>query len=131
MGRLGWGYSVQELASTWHCSDWCLVVLRASVGQETKEQASSVSHLGVECIFREVCDLFFKARKKLFYLLIHNFRAETKHLQLKVIRDLVSRQRRELGLRNISRKEAEVFSSQSSVLSPKLRKKRGQGRTLP
>lgn len=101
------------------------------MGQGTKEQASSVSHLGVECIFREVCDLFLKARKKLFYLLIHNFRAETKHLQLKVIRDLVSRQRRELGLRNISRKEAEVFSSQSSILSPKLRKKRGWGRTLP
>lgn len=70
------------------------------MGQRTKEQTSLVSHLGVECIFREVCNLFLKARKKLFYLFIHNFRAETKHLQLKVIRDLVSRQRRELGLRN-------------------------------
>lgn len=77
MVRLGWGYNVQKLASTWHLR---LVssVLRASVGQRTKEQTSSVSHLGVECIFREVCDLFLKARKKLFYLLINNFRAETK-----------------------------------------------------
>lgn len=47
--------------------------------------------LGVECVLSEVLDLFLKARKKLFYLLINNFRAETKHLQLKVIRDLVSR----------------------------------------
>lgn len=66
---------------------WCLA-LRACVSQGTRDQASSVNHLGVECILSEVLDLFLKATKKLFYLPINNFRAETKHLQLKVIRDL-------------------------------------------
>lgn len=79
---------LKKTGCTQHC---CLVVLRACVSQGTKDQTSSVSHLGVECVLSEVLDLFLKARKKLFYLLINNFRAETKHLQLKVIRDLVSR----------------------------------------
>lgn len=59
---------------------WCLVVLRASVGQGTKDQTSRVSHLGVECVLSEVLNLLLKVRKKLFYLLINNFRTKTKHL---------------------------------------------------
>lgn len=63
------------------------------MGQGTEDQASTVSHLGVECILSEVLDLLLKARKKLFYLFINNFRAEIKCFQLKVISDQVSSKR--------------------------------------
>lgn len=57
---------------------------------KTKEN----SYLGVKCILSKVLDLLLKATKKLFYFLINDFRTETKHhLQLKVIRDLVSSRR--------------------------------------
>lgn len=66
------------------------------------KRPGQLNHLGVECILSKVFNLFLKARKKLFYLFINNFRAETK----------------QKSLETLSRKEAEVFSSQSSSALP-------------
>lgn len=132
-----WNYKTQELA------------------KGTKDQAS-ITDLGVECFLSEVLDLLLKARKKLFYLLINNFRTKTKYLQLKVTRGSSSANRSyshalikpvfctkkekknlkqckgEKGLRHGSRKRLKSFLPGLSTLSRSLvrERKRTQPLTL-
>ena len=94
MDRKAWRAAIHGVAKSWtRLSNWTEQssrtqhtvllrrVMRAWVSQQTK-RPSQHNHLGVECILSEVLDLLLKAWKKLFYLLINNFRAKIKHLPL-------------------------------------------------
>lgn len=77
MVRGRWSCKAQKLAS-----EALLRLVSGNLCGPKAKRPGWHSHLGVECLFSEILDLLLEARKKLFYLLINNFRTETKHLQL-------------------------------------------------